>query len=113
MVAAIKQRVTVKPGGLIEVRSPELLAGQQADVIVLVNAATLPPPTGDDESLRASSLARLRRFIGAIDSGDPRSSETSVSMPTLPRAYGADKDYPSSRKGPPPPEGVPVGAHYS
>lgn len=36
MVAAIKQHVTVQPGGVIEIRSPELKAGTAAEVIVLV-----------------------------------------------------------------------------
>src|SRR3954452_7918401 len=36
MVAAIKQVVTVKPGGLIQIRSDQLRAGSRAEVIVLV-----------------------------------------------------------------------------
>jgi hypothetical protein len=36
MVAAIKQQVTVQPGGVIEIRSPELKPGTSAEVIVLV-----------------------------------------------------------------------------
>ncbi len=36
MVAAIKQTVTVGEGGVIKVRSPELRAGDRAEVIVLV-----------------------------------------------------------------------------
>jgi len=35
-VAAIRQRVTVQPGGVIEIRSPELTPGASAEVIVLV-----------------------------------------------------------------------------
>ena len=36
-MASIRQNVTVKPGGLIEVRSPELKEGEQAEVIVLLD----------------------------------------------------------------------------
>ena len=36
MVGAIKQLVTVREGGVVEVRSPELKASSQAEVIVLV-----------------------------------------------------------------------------
>ena len=36
MVAAIKQHVTIQPGGVIEIRSPELTPGTSAEVIVLV-----------------------------------------------------------------------------
>jgi hypothetical protein len=37
MVAAIRQTVTIKDDGAIEVRSPELRAGEHAEVIVLLN----------------------------------------------------------------------------
>ena len=36
MTNAIRQRVTVQPGGVIEVRSPELTAGARAEVIILL-----------------------------------------------------------------------------
>ena len=38
MTSALRQKVKVQPGGLIEIRSPELIAGSQADVIVLVDS---------------------------------------------------------------------------
>jgi len=37
MVAAIRQQVTVQPGGVIEVRSPELTLGARAEVIILLD----------------------------------------------------------------------------
>ena len=37
MVQAIKQVVTVKPGGVIEIHSPELSAGERAEVIIIVD----------------------------------------------------------------------------
>jgi len=57
MVAAVRQRVTVQPGGRVELTSPELPAGAEAEVIVLV---------GDDvpESAEAG-----RRVEGSTDDG--------------------------------------------
>lgn len=50
MVAAIRQQVTVQPGGVVEVRSSELTPGARADVIVLVGDSDpvdkqIPTPT--------------------------------------------------------------------
>ena len=39
MNQAIKERVTIQPGGLIEIRRPELPVGATAEVIVIVNDA--------------------------------------------------------------------------
>ena len=67
MVAAVRQIVTIQPGGVVEVRSPELTAGEQAEVIVLVQAAAGvdgKPPAGT-----------WRRHAGAINSGDPRAAD--------------------------------------
>jgi hypothetical protein len=44
MVRAIKQHVFVQPGGLIEIRRPELPAGTAAEVIVMVEDGLTPPP---------------------------------------------------------------------
>ena len=38
----LRQRVTVQPGGRIEITDPALVAGTEADVVVL-----LPEPSGD------------------------------------------------------------------
>ena len=43
MTNAIRQRVTVQPGGVIEVRSPELTAGARAEVIILLEEPQEPP----------------------------------------------------------------------
>jgi len=45
MVAAIRQLVTVKSGGVIEIRSPELEPGSRAEVIVLVEPTISPQRT--------------------------------------------------------------------
>ena len=42
MVATIRQSVTVQEGGVVEVRSPELQAGERAEVIILIDGATGP-----------------------------------------------------------------------
>lgn len=39
MTSALRQKMTVQAGGLIEIRSPELIAGSEAEVIVLVDSA--------------------------------------------------------------------------
>lgn len=52
---AIKQRVTVQPGGRIEVFVPELPEGTTADVIVLETAR-------DEPSVRKTTLSQV---IGA------------------------------------------------
>jgi hypothetical protein len=40
MTDAIRQQVTVQPGGLIEVRSADLPVGAKVEVIVLVESAS-------------------------------------------------------------------------
>ena len=57
MVAAIRQLVTVKSGGVIEIRSPELEPGSRAEVIVLVDSARAPAAVDQGRPLAA--------FIGA------------------------------------------------
>ena len=42
MNAAIRQTVTVQPGGVVDFASPELREGTEAEVIVLVAAAPEP-----------------------------------------------------------------------
>jgi Ethanolamine utilization protein EutJ (predicted chaperonin) len=42
MITALKQKVTIKPGGLVSLRSSRLKAGTQAEVIVLVEPAENP-----------------------------------------------------------------------
>ena len=51
MVAAIRQTVTIQSGGTLEVRSPQLLAGDRAEVIILLEDPRQPSAS--------SSLAAL------------------------------------------------------
>jgi len=57
MVAAIKQIVTVGPGGLVQVTSPQLPVGARAEVIVLVEE-----PSKESVAIPSQSLSA---FIGA------------------------------------------------
>jgi hypothetical protein len=52
MLNGLRQKVVVQPGGVVEVRSPELPDGATVEVIVLLET---PPPL----------LQGLSRFIGA------------------------------------------------
>ncbi len=47
MITALKQKVTVKSGGLISLRSNRLKPGTRAEVIVLIDPAE-KPMTGSD-----------------------------------------------------------------
>ena len=53
MLNELKQKAIVQPGGIIEIRSPELPIGATVEVIVLLNS----PPNNFDKSLTS--------FIGA------------------------------------------------
>ncbi len=59
MVAAIKQTVTVEPGGVVRVASPQLEAGTRAEVIVLIERAD------DLDPQRHPADRPLVSFIGA------------------------------------------------
>jgi hypothetical protein len=63
MSSTIRQTVTVQPGGLVEIRSPELREGDQAEVTVVVNRPTNGEPQG-------SSPGGWRRYAGAVNRND-------------------------------------------
>lgn len=45
MVQAIREHVVIRPGGLIEIRRPELATGRTVEVIVMLDEpGTEPPP---------------------------------------------------------------------
>jgi hypothetical protein len=58
MVTAIRQHVTIGPGGVVEIRSPELPEGAEADVIVLVERLT-----GSQRSITPAASAQLFESI--------------------------------------------------
>lgn len=42
MQSALKQKVTVQPGGIVYIESPELVPGSIADVIIIPEAPNTP-----------------------------------------------------------------------
>ena len=42
MASMVKQKVTVQPGGVVQVQSSELVPGSTADVIIIPDTAALP-----------------------------------------------------------------------
>ncbi len=67
MLAAIKQQVTVQPGGVVGVRSPELTPGATVEVITLIEQPAGDPPP--------ASFARTSgSFIGSA-TGQFKSAE--------------------------------------
>jgi hypothetical protein len=89
MVRVLKERVTIQPGGLVEVRSADLTPGLEAEVIVLVDQPSAVP-----EAAPSNLSSGWRQFAGAIDSGDVRASATERIDEDLAREYGSDgRDY--------------------
>ena len=85
MVPAIRQQVTVQPGGVIEIRSPELTPGSSAEVIVLLDAAV--PPTEARPLVSFIGVGRRHgRGVEEIDAHirelRTRRSDVSVMNPT-------------------------------
>jgi hypothetical protein len=68
MSASFQQILTVRPGGVLEVRSAELHEGDQAQVTVVV----LPSPDAERSAVGAGGW---RRFAGAVNSKDPRAGD--------------------------------------
>ncbi|HZF08407.1 MAG TPA: hypothetical protein VFE33_06410 [Thermoanaerobaculia bacterium] len=58
MIHAIKERVRIKPGGVIEISHPELPPGEEAEVIVMLDSPA--------ETLVASPAAPPRRPIWEV-----------------------------------------------
>lgn len=53
MVRAIREHVTIQPGGRVEIQNPELPAGSRAEVIVMVEEPATTAKGGIDASLGA------------------------------------------------------------
>lgn len=62
MVRAVRQTVTVGPGGSVVVRSPDLQAGSLAEVIVLVDSAP-GKPTQQEIAARLAALDKLQKEL--------------------------------------------------
>jgi hypothetical protein len=87
MSTAIRQVVTVQPGGVIEVRSPELHAGDQAEVTVVVTQPTTTAASRGGDAA-SSSAGGWRRYAGAIDSTDARAGDNARIDADLADEYG-------------------------
>jgi hypothetical protein len=81
MPATIKQTVTVKPGGVVEIRSPELQEGDVAEVTVVVGQPPAP-------SELTSQARDWRRFAG-IFKGDPNTGDNRRVDAELAKEYGS------------------------
>ena len=95
MVSAIRQQVTVQTAGVIEVRSPELRAGERAEVIVLVEGSPADRPRAGEAPRGpdpAGAWERLRRHAGAVRGGDPSASDNERIDADLAREYGDTHD---------------------
>jgi hypothetical protein len=95
MTTALRQTVTVKRRGRVEITAPGLPAGTRAEVIVLVDEPLerLPPrrvswPVLTAKERRAARRA-LVKFCGTINSGDPDSANNERIDRDLAREYGS------------------------
>ncbi|HYE19145.1 MAG TPA: hypothetical protein VEA69_11910 [Tepidisphaeraceae bacterium] len=69
MVAAIKQTVTVGPGGVVQVSSPELRVGARAEVIVLVDAPEDASPSTPGPGL-SSFIGKGKGLFKSVEEVD-------------------------------------------
>ena len=83
MSAAIKQIVTVRSGGVVELRSPDLHEGDQAEVTVVVMKSAGAEP-------RAVAPGGWRKCAGAVNSGDAKAGNNSCIDAALAAEYGSD-----------------------
>jgi hypothetical protein len=81
MLAAIKQIVTVRSGGVIEVHSPELHEGDRAEVTVVVLTV--------EGERRPPGIDGWRRYAGAANSGDRRAGDNQRIDSDLAAEYGS------------------------
>jgi hypothetical protein len=79
--STIRQTVTVRPGGVVEIRSPELHEGEQADVTVVVNR----PPNGKPQD---SPAGGWRRYAGAVNRKDAQAGDNQRVDADLADEYG-------------------------
>ena len=66
MVRAIREQVVVQPGGLLEIRRPDLPAGATVDVIVMVEENGHGKPADRPDTF-ASLFGRIR---GCFETGE-------------------------------------------
>ena len=73
MNAALRQTLVVQPGGVLEIRSPDLPVGATAEVIVLLNLPAVVPGFSSDSPASPKSPEELgwppgffERFAGSL-----------------------------------------------
>jgi hypothetical protein len=81
MPSTIRQIVTVRPGGVVEVRSPELREGDEAEVTVVVNR----PSNGKPQD---SGHGGWRRYAGAVNRKDAQAADNQRIDADLEGEYG-------------------------
>lgn len=64
---AIRARTTVRAGGIVEVKSPELVAGDEVDVLVVPAADADPAARRPAADILASLPPEARQFASAAD----------------------------------------------
>lgn len=92
MIQAVKERVTIQQGGRIEFSHPELLAGVEAEVIVMVK---LPSRTVEVSADAAPPLPNYGEFLQApeADEADQWGWEwTESDQDLLPRVLSGEAD---------------------
>jgi hypothetical protein len=65
MIHAIKERVRIKPGGVIEISHPELPPGEEADVIVMLDPTAEKPAEGAFPTASVRPIWEIIEEIGA------------------------------------------------
>jgi hypothetical protein len=72
MLGELRQTVTVKPGGVIEVQSADLPVGSTVEVIVLVNRHTFSAPISHPLRglTREERIAKIRAAVGGWQADD-------------------------------------------
>ena len=86
MPGAIKQVVTIQSSGVLEVRSPELRAGDRAEVTVVVM------PAAKQAAASKTATGGWRQYAGAVNSGNPRAGDNDGIDADLAREYMGDTD---------------------
>jgi hypothetical protein len=85
MSSTIRQTVTVQPGGVVEIRSPELREGDQAEVTVVVKQ----PANGGTHH---SQNGGWRRYAWAVNRKDGHAADNQRIDTDLANEYGRKSD---------------------
>ncbi len=97
MVRAVKQIVTVQSGGRVEVTSDQLLAGHQAEVIILLDTLGTPPdtiPSSEGESARPPIWKVAQDLMRDLSPDDLDKLPSDLAAEHDHYLYGLPKRYP-------------------